>query len=88
MLADAAPKQFWAEMLLAMQGTLIYMGNAAGWHLVPEDVRTIGLGGPVALGSWQERSDLQPKERLERAIEVASVFMPGVVSQESDYHHT
>jgi hypothetical protein len=86
--AGAQPKQFWAEMLLAKHGNLVYMGNVAGWHRVPEPVRAIGDGDRVALGSWYEREDLEPKERLERAIEVAAAFMPGVVSKECDYQHT
>lgn len=84
-LAGAAPKAFWAEMLLAMKGTLVYMGNVAGWHRVAEPVKTIGDGGHLALGSWTERIDLQPEIRLRRAIEVAATFMPSVVSRDCDY---
>ena len=84
----ALPKQFWAEMLLAMNGDLVYMGNASGWFRVKEPVKSIGDGERIALGSWFERGDLQPKERLERAIQVAAAFMPGGVSKESDYDHT
>jgi hypothetical protein len=86
--SGAAPKAFWGEMLLAMADTLVYMGNAAGWHRVPEDVRAIGDGERIALGSWFERGDLAPKARLERAIEVAATFMPGTVSRDCDYEHT
>jgi hypothetical protein len=64
------------------------MGNIGGWCRVADPVRAIGDGDKVALGSWYERSDLRPKERLERAIETAAVFMPGVVSRQCDYDHT
>jgi hypothetical protein len=86
--AGALPAQFWATMMLASKGALVWMGNAGGWCRVVEPVRAIGEGERVALGSWYERTDLPPKERLERAIEVAGAFMPGVVSRECDYSHT
>jgi len=87
-LPGAAPTTFWAIMLLAMNDTLVWMGSVGGWHRVADPVRSIGDGERIALGSWFERGDLQPKERLQRAIEAAGTFMPGVVSKESDYDRT
>ncbi len=87
-LPGAGPTNFWAMMLLAMKGTLVWMGNAGGWYRVADPVRAIGDGDKVALGSWYERGDLAPRQRLERAIEVAAAFMPGVISRECDYDHT
>ncbi len=79
---------FWTEMLLAQGDQLVYMGNRGGWHRVAEPVKALGDGNMLALGSWVERADLKPKERLERAIEVASLFLPNVVSKACDYAHT
>jgi ATP-dependent protease HslVU (ClpYQ) peptidase subunit len=87
-LPGAAPTTFWAVMLLALGDAFVWMGNLGGWSRVADPVRAIGEGEPVALGSWYARADLEPKERLARAIEAASVFMPGVVSRECDYDHT
>ena len=87
-MPGATPTTFWAIMLLAMKDTLVWMGNVGGWHRVADPVRSIGDGERIALGSWFERGELQPKERLERAIQAAAAFMPGVVSKESDYDHT
>lgn len=86
-LPGASPTEFWAIMLLAMKNKLIWMGNVGGWHSVPESVKAIGSGAHIALGSWFERSDLTPEARLKRAIEVASIHMPGV-SKACDYDHT
>lgn len=87
-LPSAPAQTAGAEMLLAMRGTLVYMGNLAGWYRVPEDVKVIGDGGLVALGSWHASSALPPSERLKRAIEAAAFFMPAIVSKESDYDQT
>lgn len=87
-LPGAPVTHFWAEMLLAMRDQVVYMGSAGGWHRVPEPVKALGDGCKVALGSWHERDDLQPHERLKRAIEIAGLLMPGIVSQDCDYDHT
>jgi ATP-dependent protease HslVU (ClpYQ) peptidase subunit len=87
-LPGAPPTAFWAVMLLAAGDALIWMANLGGWSRVADPVRAIGEGEPVALGSWYGREDLEPRERLARAIEAASVFLPGVVSREYDYDHT
>jgi ATP-dependent protease HslVU (ClpYQ) peptidase subunit len=72
--------QFWTMVLVAMGGSLVCMGNVAGWYRV-KDFRCIGTGGKIATGAMTvlARVDgVSLRRRLETAIEAAAIHVPGV----------
>jgi len=86
--ALTATPQFWVELLLAMNGALVYMHSLKPRWVVSTGPQAIGIGGPVALRSWWETPDLPHRERLGRAIEAAAEYAPGRVSRARDYEQT
>jgi 20S proteasome alpha/beta subunit len=80
-------KVFWTELLIAMGSALVYVGNVAGWYRVKDDFRCIGEGSLLATGAMHVLACMPPRERIERSIEAASKYVPGV-SKMSAYETT
>lgn len=69
---------FWAQLILAMGSSIVWIGNVGGWYRVKDEFRCVGEGALVATGAMFVLEGVSPRERISRAIEAASRCVPGV----------
>lgn len=69
---------FWAQLVLAMGSSIVWMGNVGGWYRLRDEFRCIGEGALVATGAMFVLEGVTPPERIARSIEAASRCVPGV----------
>lgn len=78
---------FWAQLVLAMGSSIVWVGNVGGWYRVKDEFRCIGEGALVATGAMFVLEGVTPRERIARSIEAASRCVAGV-GKMSAYENT